>query len=103
MALLVAALLWWLPSFLQQEIPDFWLAVMILPPVMLEGYVAARQTLRPLLSGALTGLIVMSLFLSVALTTGEMWVVPIMLMFGSLSAALGAYIAVLVGRGATRE
>ncbi len=99
-ALVVVIPLWWLPSFIQQGIPDFWLAVMTLPPVMLGGYVAARKALRPILTGLLTGLVVMSFIISFALTAGELWMVPIMLFCGGLVAVLGAYIAVLAGHAA---
>jgi hypothetical protein len=102
-ALVAAVPLWWLPSFLQQGIPDFWLAVMTVPPVMLGGYVAARQASRPILTGVLTGLVVISLILTVALTTGELWVAPIMLFVGGVTAALGAYVAVVAGHTAARK
>ena len=101
-AWVVALPLWWLPSFLQQHVPDLWLAVMTVPPVMLGGYVAARQAPRPILTGALTGLVAMSLILAVGLTTEELSVVPIMLFVGGVSAALGAYIAVSAGHATAK-
>ena len=102
-ALVVAVPLWWLPIVLQQVIPDLWLAVMTVPPMVLGGYVAARQAPRPILAGVLTGLVAISLILTVALTPGELWAVPIMLFFGGMFAALGAYIAVWAGHAATRK
>lgn len=97
----VAALpVWWLPSFLQLAISDYWLALMTVPPIILGGYVAARRTPRPILAGVLAGLLTMLVILAVTLTTEEFWVLPIMLLVGGVSAALGAYIAVLAGQSA---
>ena len=102
-ALIVAVPLWWLPVLLQQVIPDIWLAAMTVPPVMLGGYVAARHARRPILCGVLTGLVAMSLILTVALTAEELWVVPIMILIGGIVSALGAYVAFLAGHTAAQK
>lgn len=102
-ALMVAIPLWWLPIFLQQMIPDFWLAVMTILPVMLGGYVAARRALRPILAGVLSGLISMLLISSMSVSTEELWVVPAMIFLGGASAALGAYVAIRAGHASVRK
>jgi hypothetical protein len=101
--LLIAIPLWWLPVFLQRAIPDFWLAAMTVPPVMLGGYVAARHAPRPILCGVLTGLVAMSLILTVSLTAEELWAVPIMILIGGIFAALGAHVAFSAGHTAARK
>ena len=102
-ALIVAAPLWWLPIFLQQVIPDFWLAVMTIPPVMLGGYVAARRAIRPVLTGGLSGLVSILLISSVSISTEELWVIPAMIFLGGASAALGAYVAIWAGHAGARK
>ena len=98
--ILQVPMIWWTPIFLQQVIPDFWLAVMTLLPVMLSGYVAARRTPRPILTGELAGLITMMFIIPV---TGEWWVIPIMIVVGGAFAGLGAYIAVWAEHAAVRK
>lgn len=102
-SLVVAIPLWWLPAFLQQDIAGFWLAVMTLPSIMLGGFVAARKALRPILAGMLTGLLVAFVIVTFALTTGELWTVPVLTICGGMVAALGAYIAVLAGQATARK
>lgn len=102
-AFLVALPLWWLPIFLMTPVPDLWLAGMLVPPIILGGYVAARQAPQPMTTGAVSGLAAMSLILAVGLAPGELWVVPLMLILGGVGATLGAYIAVLAGHATQRH
>lgn len=102
-ALVVAVPLWWLPVFLQREIPDLWLAAMTVPPVMLGGYVAGRGASRALLAGMLTGLVAMAFILATSLTADELWAVPVMMVVGGVFAALGAYVAALAGHAKARR
>ncbi|MDR8394436.1 hypothetical protein NC796_25040 [Aliifodinibius sp. S!AR15-10] len=97
-ALILVVPIWWLPIFLQQVIPDFWLAMMTVPPVILGSYIAARRTPRPILAGVLTGLVSALIIATVGLSTDELWVLPIIICFGGASGALGAYGAIRVGK-----
>lgn len=93
-SLVLVVPLWWLPILLQRAIPIYWLAAMAAPAVLIGGYVAARKSPRPIMTGVLSGLVVMSCVSTVALSTGELWLAPIVIFLGGVLAGLGAKIAV---------
>lgn len=92
---------WWLPVLLQRVIPGFWLAALAVLPVLFGGYAAASKSSRPLLTGMIAGLFAMSFVSNFALSTGELWLAPVVIIVGGAVGALGAQIAVSTGRAAT--